>query len=483
MKKFIIIILLMTALVVGCSAEIKEIDSDYDKELDLFKDKGNQTIMDILPKEYLEYIPSEEISNASAEIKDNICTIWVTWETDKSLDEVASMVSNKLGYELELDEGKWKGNAPQGTSLSNVTLNTSNSLKGLQVSYMIDVNQTTENRTLLTESFPLACFDILPDSVQQENAFRKVEYGSDNWVFTLTWTYEQSEGQKLADELLNMYAKMDNYSQKKIDNGDEVSFNINNKDTMSIQHISEEDKSIIKTAYTYKIPGHLESTSMKSLLDDPTKSLLGNYLEDYQKILGETFEGLALSFYPEEKILAYEMTVAESENVQEIVRKAESILKGEFALNNKGQYRFNSEKISYTIKPGNGLIGLIIEEEVDASFIHPYIHDVYPVEYQPEMPPALRETPFSMETQYHNDKETDYIVLTKTWRFKEESQSKEVWGELDNKLQDLHGYNAYTNQETDTINCTIKEYGYECNLFKKGDHWIISTAFRYQINN
>lgn len=74
----------------------------------------------------------------------------------------------------------------------------------------------------------------------------------------------------------------------------------------------------------------------------------------------------------------------------------------------------------------------------------------------------------------------DMVVLRKSWRVEEE-EAKQAWEELETTICEEEKYEIIKNGEKYKMGCFLTEYNYECDLEKKGDHWIFTVGYRIGI--
>ncbi len=461
--------LLFVILISGCAAKVNVDKETIDKEQSAFRNQGQKVILDIFPKEFLNGIPVEELAGANASLDANgqKCTLSVKWQTNTSLKDTAILIGENLGHELELDVDTWKSS--MGDSCASVT----STDEGIEIRHTIAVSRAGNGITILTDDFPYDYFE-LPEELNLEEVSQKSVSAS--WAYTLTWLFDITKGEEVTEKLLKFYTKRENYSQELDGDRGCLSYTTNGDD-VSIDFWEEEEQVFIQARYQYNEPSHKDSQLMQELIANPQASILQGLPGKYWKIMGESPQSFSLSYIPDENSICYGISVPDDGNLDEILGNAEKAFNGEYISGKEGSYGFETDEYTAIIKCNGDSIGLEINEVPPADFTHPYIHDIYPEQYDPQLPDALQKMPFSMETEYSIGDEYDMVVLRKVWRL-EENEAKQAWQELEAALCGKHNFESDTNSEKYGMRCVLIEYSYECNLEKKGEHWIFSVGYR-----
>lgn len=472
MKKIFLGLLLVT-LLAGCSTKVNVDKDAIDKEQSVLRNQGYMAILGLFPENILRGIPAEQITETSAflDVKDQKFTLSVTWDTDTSLKDAALMVGKNLGHELMFDEDAWKSS--EGVSCASVS--NANNSEGIEIRHTIPVSQVGGDISILTEKFPAAYFE-LPEELKIENTIERSV--SSSWIYTLSWRYDIAEGQKVSQKLLKHYTKKENYSQETRGDKERLSFTTNGDD-MSIEFWEEKNQVFIKARYQYNKPSHKDSSLMQALVDDPQACLLDGLPKKYWDILEEP-QDFSLSYIPDENTVWYSMGVPDTGNLEAIIENAEKVFEGEFISSKDGCYNYESDEYKVQIKCNGDKIGIEIGKEAPVDFSHPYIHEIYPSHYDPQLPDALQKAPFIMETKYSMSNDYEMVALSKFWRFGEE-EAKQAWQELQAAICEEEKYASEKNGEKYQMRCFLTEYIYECNLEKKGEHWMLTVEYRIGI--
>lgn len=237
------------------------------------------------------------------------------------------------------------------------------------------------------------------------------------------------------------------------------------------------DEYSVDAVYEYTMPGHLESELMQTLPGSETSILVSDLPEESLDILYAA-DGASLTYYAMDGIVCFSMTGPDNDQ-HPFAEKAESLTGAPLTQNEHGGYNFSGDGYSLTIKFGQGNASWEYEMEVAEGFLHPYIHDIYPEEYEPDLPVALKEKPYSMATSYSVGDETA-VEMERTYVIKDKEAAEEALDVLKKTLLDYPGFDFGRDSGRTSLTCNIKEYNFSCVLEPKDDKLLLKTIFRYR---
>lgn len=486
MKRVMALFLLCVVFLAGCSGnqgavEIPQGNTNVTQQPEeiidasVLRTKGIRAILDLVPSEFLLSIPVAEIAGAQASLNHKTCNVLISWRTDKDMKDVAAMLGAKLNYDLVQGEDDMRN--PEGADYPNARLKKNGSM--LDILYILTPEQGVG--TLLTGSFPLDKFKDLPEELDLSIAERTVTYNErlDAWEYQLNWRLASSVGSKVWQNSLTLYSKNDGYNQKVDDIRGELSYNIAHNEKMSID-CNYGDEYHIKARYEFKTPVQASAELMQQLIDSTGKVLLSELTEGYLSILKD-YDVLGLSYRPTENMLTYSIQGPKSEDVQPIAVRAGQVIGVKLTANDRGGYQCGGQDYAFTIKLAGDRVGWELEKKQSLGFVHPYIHDVFPASFVPNLPEALKAEPQVLQTGYSEGETGVYVSFERTWLVDEATKASNVFKELGDSIKGYPGYNVTNEAGRQVANCSVKGYGVEYSLAEQGSQRRITIAIRYRV--
>jgi hypothetical protein len=494
--KRVITFLLCVILLAGCSAEQQAVapepseastvipteavpeptatpeitpEPEPEPDIDTFRAQGVAGILGLIPQGFLIDIPMNEIQGAEAGSYDESCAVSFEWVSpDKSSKDVAALLSEKLPYELVRTEDDWRN--PEGAESPGIRVNQSEN--GITIKYILDRTETAS--TLLTDSFPLEGFAGLPDVFNPAAADRSVKYNDVRaiWDYEMVWRFDAQQGEAAAESLIDAYASKEGYVEEEKNGQIQRSYQISDNEWLRFSWMEQEDF-LINVTYEYRMPGHLQSEPMQTLLNGTPAVLLSDLPETFLDILSTN--GVSIYYSPADSYLCYTVKTEDNEDHQAIADRAAEAVGQALLENDHGGYNYQGEEFRLTIKFGEGTAGWEYEKETDEGFTHPFLHDLFPVSYLPMLPDVIQAEPFAMSTGYSKTQEGIIVEMARTWAFEDEAAVKEVIETLEAALQDYPGLRT----DHQNIECMIKEYSFSCRSSEKEGQWVLDLEFRY----
>lgn len=445
---------------------IDEIDSEA------FRRQRFEAIIGIIPAKYRIAIPKEEIIGAEAELDIKSCSVTIEWATNHSMKDVAALISEKLPYNMVKSDTDWRNPDDSGFDIGT---RIKQSEQGLKITYIFSVEKA--EGTILTDGFPIDIYSELPQELDLTSARRMVSYDDIRsvWRYVLVWNIGE-QGQSITDKLSDLYMSRDGYVERNNDGNRTIQYDIGRNEKMVIGWRTQ-DEYTLDAAYEYTVPGHLESELMQLLLEGGPSILVSDLPEECLEIL-HTAKGASLTYYAIDGIICYSMTGPNNES-HPYAEKAALLTGAPLTQNERGGYNFAGDGYSLTIKFNEQMAGWEYEKEATEGFMHPFIHDIYPLEYEPELPDVIKEKLFSMSTGYWAGDKIE-AEMERTYFIEDIKAAEKALDALKNTLSDYPGF-YYNNKDGITsLECNIKEYRLSCVLEDNGGMLLLKVKFRYR---